>query len=107
MKPFLWRAWRLCRAKGRIPCVLREGNSEAVASRTGIIKKASTNETFFMARLEGFEPPTFWFVAKHSIQLSYRRKTKYLIVVSLIISILSYNAKDKISSLNFKQNPLK
>ena len=27
-----------------------------------------------MARQEGLEPPTFWFVAKHSIQLSYWRK---------------------------------
>jgi hypothetical protein len=27
----------------------------------------------FMARLERFELPTFWFVARHSIQLSYRR----------------------------------
>ena len=26
-----------------------------------------------MARLERFELPTFWFVARHSIQLSYRR----------------------------------
>ncbi len=37
----------------------------------------------FMARLEGFEPPTFWFVAKHSIQLSYRR-IYYLIVTVLL-----------------------
>ena len=26
-----------------------------------------------MVRLKGFEPPTLWFVAKYSIQLSYRR----------------------------------
>ena len=27
----------------------------------------------FLARWKGLEPPTFWFVAKHSIQLSYQR----------------------------------
>ncbi len=26
-----------------------------------------------MARVEGFEPPTIWFVARYSIQLSYTR----------------------------------
>ncbi len=26
----------------------------------------------FVACLEGFEPPTYWFVASHSIQLSYK-----------------------------------
>ena len=28
-----------------------------------------------MARMEGFEPPTAWFVARYSIQLSYMRVT--------------------------------
>src|SRR5690606_4038339 len=31
-----------------------------------------------MARLEGFEPPTTWFVARYSIQLSYRRPFELL-----------------------------
>ena len=31
-----------------------------------------TSPDFVTACLEGFEPPTFWFVAKHSIRLSYR-----------------------------------
>ena len=28
---------------------------------------------FRVVRQKGFEPPTFWFVAKHSIRLSYWR----------------------------------
>jgi menaquinone-dependent protoporphyrinogen IX oxidase len=31
-----------------------------------------------MVRMEGFEPPTAWFVARYSIQLSYMRKTFFL-----------------------------
>ena len=27
----------------------------------------------FLVRAKGFEPPTYWFVASHSIQLSYAR----------------------------------
>ena len=36
-------------------------------------KKATAEAVAFLVRLKGFEPPTFWFVAKHSIQLSYSR----------------------------------
>ncbi len=32
-----------------------------------------------MARVEGFEPPTAWFVARYSIQLSYTRALKLIV----------------------------
>ena len=41
------------------------------------IKKEATFDNkscfFFVARLKGLEPLTYWFVASHSIQLSYKR----------------------------------
>ena len=50
---------------GRVPFMLKPGKKE---------KRPFLNEmTAFLVRLKGFEPPTFWFVAKHSIQLSYSR----------------------------------
>lgn len=49
---------------------------EFSATQPSHTKKAPINGGFFcMARLGRFELPTFWFVARHSIQLSYSRKT--------------------------------
>ena len=31
----------------------------------------------FLVRRKGLEPPTYWFVASHSIQLSYRRIPRF------------------------------
>ena len=39
-----------------------------------------------MARPEGFEPPTAWFVARYSIQLSYGR-TERAIMKSMIVAV--------------------
>ena len=45
--------------------------------------------TFYLARRKGLEPPTFWFVAKHSIQLSYRRKMERMTRLELATSTLA------------------
>ena len=45
------------------------------------IRKAAgfmMKSTAFLVRRKGLEPPTYWFVASHSIQLSYRRIARFL-----------------------------
>jgi hypothetical protein len=37
-----------------------------------------------MARPDGFEPPTTWFEARYSIQLSYGRVADGIIIISCI-----------------------
>ena len=60
--------------------------SEARRSYSESLEKTSLVRGLNMVRPEGFEPPTFWFVAKHSIQLSYGRKL-YLVVSPFISRI--------------------
>ena len=47
-------------------------------ARAQAVEWQSRISTVKMARLERFELPTPWFVAKYSIQLSYRRAARGL-----------------------------
>ena len=47
-------------------------SSNLFASTNWFLKKPSSTLRV-LVRLKGFEPPTYWFVASHSIQLSYSR----------------------------------
>ncbi len=52
----------------------------------------------FLVRRKGLEPPTYWFVASHSIQLSYRR----MIHASTRSNIITYSfGKSKYFFQNF------
>ncbi len=48
-----------------------------------------------VVRLKGFEPPTYWFVASHSIQLSYSRIPKRGVPLNSLISIAWSFGKSK------------
>ena len=69
---FAWRAWSIAIPQGNVP---------VAHFRISIVPPAYNKKTpqkivvfFCLARLKGLEPPTYWFVASHSIQLSYKRR---------------------------------
>ncbi len=67
---------RMCSISKRQSASGESPNTVTVYNKSAAHKKAplKTVGLFYnMARLEGFEPPTAWFVARYSIQLSYRR----------------------------------
>ena len=78
---FLKYAWRLCRVK-RLNIVLREGRAPDGRVGEPSTKKDLQTGSLFKIRVEGFEPPTFWFVAKRSIQLGYTRIYEIVFCVS-------------------------
>ena len=49
----------------------------------------SKEHSSFLVRRKGLEPPTYWFVASHSIQLSYRRIQRFHQRSSIIAHTLS------------------
>ena len=46
--------------------------------------------TAFLVRRKGLEPPTYWFVASHSIQLSYKRIFGFAVSIQPIYNIIVF-----------------
>ena len=59
-------SWYLYDDKVTVLCNTQDGHFDVDLKEVSSLKDQ-------LVRLKGFEPPTFWFVAKHSIQLSYSR----------------------------------
>lgn len=61
-----------------------------------------------VARWEGFEPPTAWFVARNSIQLSYQREVAYYdLTSSRKPSMVRLPAQPGLAQLQTKKSPQK
>ena len=65
--------WLLTREKKKIPASTQKRTKEIPAKpwNVEICPVPEKNKDKKMAYPEGLEPPTFWSVARHSIQLSY------------------------------------
>ena len=50
-----------------------------------------------MVRVEGFEPPTAWFVARYSIQLSYTRDFCVLLTKQLLCQLIGAHGRSRTS----------
>ena len=94
----------LCRLAATIVFAFGERGVRVPYIRCNKKRRKTTNVIFLLlARRKGLEPLTYWFVASHSIQLSYRRRygaddearTRYLHLGKVALYQMSYIRKCK------------